>query len=110
MVEAGVTSPEDIDKAMMLGYGHPVGPLRLADLVGLDAQLHAAKYLHEALGSETFRPPELLEQRESLAKNPEWAFTLGMRMAVLKMVRRRRIRQRTVRWRTVSRMKTEWPA
>ena len=62
MVEAGVTSPEDIDKAMMLGYGHPVGPLRLADLVGLDAQLHAAKYLHEALGSETFRPPELLEQ------------------------------------------------
>ena len=62
MVETSVTSPDDIDNAMVLGYGHPIGPLRLADLIGLDVQLDAATYLHEALGSETFRPPELLER------------------------------------------------
>ena len=62
MVEAGVTCPEDIDNSMMLGYGHPEGPLRLTDLVGLDVQLEAAKYLFGALGSEAFRPPQLLEQ------------------------------------------------
>lgn len=62
MVEAGVTSAEDIDKAMELAYGHAVGPLRLTDLVGLDVQMEAAIYLHEALGSEAFRPPDLLER------------------------------------------------
>ena len=62
MVEAGVTCPEDLDMAMGLAYGHPVGPLRLMDLVGLDVQMEAAIYLHEALGSEAFRPPELLER------------------------------------------------
>lgn len=62
MVEAGVSRPEDIDKAMVLGYGHPEGPLRLTDLIGLDVQLEAATYLYEALGSEAFRPPKLLEQ------------------------------------------------
>ncbi len=62
MVEGGVTRPEDIDNAMVLGYGHPEGPLRLTDLVGLDVQLEAAKYLYGALGSEAFRPPQLLEQ------------------------------------------------
>ena len=62
LVEAGVTSPEDIDSAMVLGHGHREGPLRLADLIGLDVQLEAAKYLYEALGSEAFRPPELLER------------------------------------------------
>ncbi len=62
MVEAGVASPEDIDKAMVLGYRHPMGPLRLTDLVGLDVRLGIARYLHEALASEAFRPPALLER------------------------------------------------
>lgn len=60
MVESEVASPADIDKAMALGYRHPMGPLRLTDLVGLDVRLGIAEYLHEALGSEAFRPPELL--------------------------------------------------
>ncbi len=62
MVEAGVASPGDIDKAMVLGYRHPMGPLRLTDLVGLDVRLGIARYLHETLGSEAFRPPAILEQ------------------------------------------------
>lgn len=62
MVEAEVASPEDIDKAMVLGYRHPMGPLRLTDLVGLDVRLGIARYLHESLGSEAFRPPALLER------------------------------------------------
>jgi len=60
MVEEGVASPADIDAAMELGYRHPMGPLRLTDLVGLDVRLGIAEYLHEALGSETFRPPRIL--------------------------------------------------
>jgi 3-hydroxybutyryl-CoA dehydrogenase len=59
MVEEGVASPEDIDAAMVLGYKHPVGPLRLTDIVGLDVRLGIAEYLHEKLG-ERFRPPDLL--------------------------------------------------
>ncbi len=62
MVEAGVASPEDIDKAMVLGYRHPMGPLRLTDLVGLDVRLEIARHLHGSLGSEAFRPPALLER------------------------------------------------
>ena len=61
-VEPGVTGPEEIDKAMALVYGYPVGPLRLVDLVGLDVQMDAATYLHEALAPEVFHPPELLER------------------------------------------------
>lgn len=62
MVESGVASAADIDKAMELGYRHPMGPLRLTDLVGLDVRLDIARYLHRELGSEAFRPPALLEQ------------------------------------------------
>ncbi|GMV04221.1 MAG: putative 3-hydroxyacyl-CoA dehydrogenase [Gemmatimonadota bacterium] len=62
MVEEGVASPQDIDKAMELGYRHPMGPLKLTDLVGLDVRLGIAEYLHGALGSEAFRPPELLRR------------------------------------------------
>ena len=62
MVEQGVGSPEDIDKAMTLGYGFPMGPLRLTDLVGLDVRLSIAKYLSGALEDGAhFRPPQLLE-------------------------------------------------
>jgi 3-hydroxybutyryl-CoA dehydrogenase len=61
MVEEGVASPEDIDKALVLGYNHPMGPLRLGDLVGLDIRLGVAEYLHGKLG-ERFRPPELLRR------------------------------------------------
>lgn len=62
MVEQGVASAQDIDKAMELGYRHPMGPLKLTDLVGLDVRLGIAEYLCETLGSEAFRPPELLRR------------------------------------------------
>ncbi len=62
MVEEDVASPADIDAAMTLGYRHPMGPLRLTDLVGLDVRLHIAEYLHGELG-ERFRPPEILREK-----------------------------------------------
>ncbi|HEX8319996.1 3-hydroxyacyl-CoA dehydrogenase family protein [Longimicrobium sp.] len=62
MVEQGVASPQDIDKAMELGYNHPMGPLKLTDLVGLDVRLGIAEYLHGELGGEQYRPPELLRR------------------------------------------------
>jgi 3-hydroxybutyryl-CoA dehydrogenase len=61
MVESGVTSAADIDRAMALGYRHPVGPLRLTDLIGLDIRLDIAHNLHKAYG-DRFAPPPLLEQ------------------------------------------------
>jgi 3-hydroxybutyryl-CoA dehydrogenase len=60
MVEQGVASPQDIDTAMELGYRHPMGPLRLTDLIGLDVRLDIALALHRELLTETFRPPQLL--------------------------------------------------
>ncbi len=60
MVEEGVASPDDIDKAMELGYKHPMGPLKLTDLVGLDVRLKIAEYLHATLGGDHFQPPQLL--------------------------------------------------
>lgn len=60
MVADGVASPADIDKAMVLGYRHPVGPLELTDRVGLDVRLDIARTLHAAYG-ERFAPPPLLE-------------------------------------------------
>ena len=62
MLEQDVASAEDIDKAMTLGYRHPMGPLRLTDLVGLDVRLAIAEYLHRELGSDAFRPPEILRR------------------------------------------------
>jgi 3-hydroxybutyryl-CoA dehydrogenase len=63
MLEQGVASAEDIDRAMTLGYRHPMGPLRLTDLVGLDVRLAIADYLHGELRSEVFRAPEILRRR-----------------------------------------------
>lgn len=68
MLEQGVASAKDIDKAMELGYNHPMGPLRLTDVVGLDVRLNIAEYLHRALGSETFRPPDVLRRLVSEGK------------------------------------------
>jgi 3-hydroxybutyryl-CoA dehydrogenase len=59
MVEEGVASPEDIDAAMTLGYGHPTGPLRLTDIVGIDVRLGIARYLEAELGPR-FAPPQLM--------------------------------------------------
>lgn len=59
MVEAGVASAEDIDAAMTLGYKHPIGPLRLTDLVGVDVRLAIAEHLATELG-ERFAPPQLM--------------------------------------------------
>lgn len=59
MLEAEVASAEDIDAAMSLGYGHPMGPLELTDLVGLDTRLGIARYLERELGPR-FAPPQLL--------------------------------------------------
>lgn len=59
MLEDGVASAEDIDAAMVLGYGHPMGPLELTDVVGLDVRLGIAEYLHGTLG-DRFEPPALL--------------------------------------------------
>ena len=59
MFEEGVASAADIDQAMVLGYKHPVGPLRLTDLVGLDVRLAIARYLEQTLG-DRFAPPEIL--------------------------------------------------
>lgn len=68
MLEQGVASAQDIDTAMELGYNHPMGPLKLTDLVGLDVRLSIAEYLHRELGSETFRPPEVLRRLVSEGK------------------------------------------
>jgi len=68
MFEQGVASAEDIDTAMELGYNHPMGPLKLTDLVGLDVRLNIAKYLYVELKTETFRPPEVLERLVSEGK------------------------------------------
>jgi 3-hydroxybutyryl-CoA dehydrogenase len=62
MVEQGVASPEDIDKAMVLGYRHPVGPLRLTDMVGLDVRLAIGEYLAKELGNAAFEPPSLMRR------------------------------------------------
>ncbi len=61
LLESGIASAEDIDKALKLGLNHPMGPLELADLVGLDVCQHVLEYLHETLG-EKYRPNTLLQK------------------------------------------------
>jgi len=61
MLEEGIASAADIDKALRLGLNHPMGPFEMVDLVGLDTRLHILEYLHQTLG-EKFRPAPLLIQ------------------------------------------------
>ena len=61
MLQEGIASAGDIDKALKLGLNHPMGPFELVDLVGLDTRLHILEYLHKTLG-EKFRPAPLLVQ------------------------------------------------
>ena len=68
MVEQGVASAADIDKAMELGYRHPMGPLKLTDLVGLDVRLAIAEHLHKEQGTDTFAPPQLLRDMVAAGK------------------------------------------
>jgi 3-hydroxybutyryl-CoA dehydrogenase len=67
MVEEGVASPRDIDNAMELGYNHPMGPLELTDIVGLDIRLDILEYLRTELG-ERFKPPQLLKRKVRAGK------------------------------------------
>lgn len=62
MLEEGVATAEDIDAAMVLGYRHPVGPLRTTDIVGLDVRLGIAEYLESTLGPR-FAPPAILREK-----------------------------------------------
>jgi 3-hydroxybutyryl-CoA dehydrogenase len=64
MLEEGVADAASIDRAMELGYRHPMGPLRSTDLVGLDVRLAIAEHLHRELG-DRFAPPELLRDKVS---------------------------------------------
>ncbi|MGQ0553662.1 MAG: 3-hydroxyacyl-CoA dehydrogenase family protein [Planctomycetota bacterium] len=68
MVQEGVASAADIDKAMELGYRHPMGPLKLTDLVGLDVRLAIAEHLHRELKSAAFEPPQLLREMVAAGK------------------------------------------
>jgi 3-hydroxybutyryl-CoA dehydrogenase len=77
MLEQGVATAEDIDRAMELGYNHPMGPLRLTDVVGLDVRLAIAEHLHRELKNEQYRPPEILKRmvaRGELGKKAKKGF------------------------------------
>jgi len=67
MVEEGVADPRDVDRAMELGYNHPMGPIELGDVVGLDVRLDILEYLREELG-ERFRPPQALKRKVRAGK------------------------------------------
>lgn len=67
MIEAGVASAEDIDAAMTLGYKHPIGPLKLTDLVGVDVRLAIAEHLATELGPR-FEPPQLMVDMVAVGK------------------------------------------
>ena len=67
MVEEGVASPRDVDASMELGYNHPMGPIELGDVVGLDVRLDILEHLREELG-ERFRPPQILRRKVRAGK------------------------------------------
>ncbi len=67
MLEEGVAGPHEIDRSMELGYNHPMGPIELTDVVGLDVRLDILEYLREELG-ERFRPPQILRRKVQAGK------------------------------------------
>lgn len=62
MLEDGVATAEDLDRALVTAHGHPTGPLRMSDLIGLDRQLAMARTLHARIGGDRFAPPPILER------------------------------------------------
>ncbi len=62
MVQEGVASAEDIDTAMEMGYNHPMGPLKLGDYNGWDVRVEVGEYLAEELGSDVYRPPQIVKK------------------------------------------------
>ena len=62
LVESGVVSPEDLDTACKLGFGHAMGPLATVDLTGIDVLLHAAENIYHDTGDAKFFPPELMQR------------------------------------------------
>ncbi|SEV98633.1 3-hydroxyacyl-CoA dehydrogenase family protein [Halobacterium jilantaiense] len=67
MLQEGVASPRDVDQAMELGYNHPMGPVELGDVVGLDVRLDILEHLRDELG-ERFRPPQILKRKVRAGK------------------------------------------
>jgi 3-hydroxybutyryl-CoA dehydrogenase len=67
MLQEDVASPRDVDQAMELGYNHPMGPVELGDVVGLDVRLDILEHLREELG-ERFRPPQILKRKVRAGK------------------------------------------
>ena len=61
-LEEGVAEPEAIDGIMKLGMNHPIGPLALSDLIGLDTVLHIMNVLHEGLNDDKYAPAKLLQK------------------------------------------------
>ena len=61
--DAAPEPAEDIDRAMTLGYRHPIGPLALTDLVGLDVRLSITEHLYRELATDTFKPPRVLIEK-----------------------------------------------
>jgi 3-hydroxybutyryl-CoA dehydrogenase len=64
-LQEGLGTPEDIDRGAKLGLNHPMGPLELADLIGLDTVLYMAEVLHREFGDDKYRPPTMLRNHVS---------------------------------------------